>query len=87
MIHRVAFTTSLDAYWNSTTFLDFPQSFAQFDQFFGDEFQSNMALSTLVETPCVFAIEEHTWSYTIPCEVVPEMFLHINTGLSENQQE
>ena len=24
--------------------------------------------------------------YTIPCEVVPEKFLHINAGLSENQQ-
>ena len=38
------------------------------------------------ETPCVFTIEENTWPYTIPCEVGPEKFLHINAGLSENQQ-
>ena len=37
------------------------------------------------ETPCVFMIEEHTGPYTIPCEVGPKKFLHVNTGLSENQ--
>ena len=39
-----------------------------------------------IETPCVLTIEEHTGPYTIPCEVGPEKFLHINTGLSENQR-
>ena len=39
------------------------------------------------ETPCVFMIEYHIGPYTIPCEVGPEKFLHINVGLSENQQE
>ena len=39
-----------------------------------------------METPCVFTIEENTEPYTIPCEVGPEKFLHINTRLSENQQ-
>ena len=38
------------------------------------------------ETPCFFTIEEHTGLYTIPCEVGPEKFLHINAGLRENQQ-
>ena len=38
------------------------------------------------KTPCVFTIEEHTGPYTIPCEVGPEKFLHINMGLNENQQ-
>ena len=38
------------------------------------------------ETPCVFTIEENREPYTIPCEVGPENFLHINAGLSENQQ-
>ena len=45
-----------------------------------------MALSMFTETPCVFTIEENTGPYTIPCEVVPEKFLHINAWLSENQQ-
>ena len=46
-----------------------------------------MFISTLVETPRVFAIEYHTGPYTIPCEVGLEIFIHINAGLSENQQE
>ena len=45
-----------------------------------------MALSMFTETPCVFTIEEHTWPYAIPCEVGPEIFLHINASLRENQQ-
>ena len=45
-----------------------------------------MAISIFTETPCIFTIEEHTGPYTIPCEVGPEKFLHINAGLSENQQ-
>ena len=39
-----------------------------------------------IETPYFFTIEEHTEPYTIPSEVGPEKFLHINAGLSENQQ-
>ena len=38
------------------------------------------------KAPCVFTIEEHTRPFTIPCEVGPEKFLHINAGLSEDQQ-
>ena len=45
-----------------------------------------MSLSMFIETPCVFTIEEHTGPYTIPCEVGPKKFLHINAVLSENQQ-
>ena len=45
-----------------------------------------MALSMFTETPCVFTIEEHTRLYTIPCDVGPKKFLHINAVLSENQQ-
>ena len=45
-----------------------------------------MALSMFTETPCVFTIEEHTRPYTIPCDIGPKKFLHINAGLSENQQ-
>ena len=58
--------------------MDFPQSFSQFNHIFGDEFQENMALSMFTETTCVFTIEEHIGPYTIPCEVGPEKFLHIN---------
>ena len=46
-----------------------------------------MALSTFVNTPCVFTIEEHMGSYTMPCEVSPGKVLHINAGLTECQQE
>ena len=45
-----------------------------------------MDLSMFTETPCVFTIEYHIGPYTIPYEVGPEKFLHINVGLSENQQ-
>ena len=61
----------LNQFVSSTTCIDFPQSFAQLDQIFGDEFQENMALSTFLNTPCVFAIEEYMGSYTVPCEVSP----------------
>ena len=39
-----------------------------------------------IEAPCVFTIEEHIGPFTIPCEVGHEKFLHINVGLSEDQQ-
>ena len=45
-----------------------------------------MALSMFTEPPCVFTIEEHIGPFTIPCEVGHEKFLHINAGLSEDQQ-
>ena len=77
----------LNQFVSSTTCIDFPQYFAQFDQIFGDEFQENMALSTFVETPCVFEIEKHIGFYIVPCEVIPGKVLHINTGLTESQQE
>ena len=38
------------------------------------------------KTPCFFTVEEHTGPYTIPSEVGPKKFLHINAGLSENQK-
>ena len=77
----------LNQFLSSTTCIDFPRSFSQLDQIFGDEFQENMALSTFMETPCVFAIEEHVGSYTMPCEVSPGKVLHINAGLTKSQQE
>ena len=77
----------LNHFVSSTTCIYFPQSFSQLDQIFGDEFQENMALSIFVETPCVFSIEEHIGSYTVPCEVIPGKFLHINAGLTKSQQE
>ena len=74
----------LNGFVSSTPCIDFPQYFSQFDHIFGDDFQDNMDLSKFMETPCVFTIEEHIGPYTIPCEVGPEKFLHINAGLSEN---
>ena len=76
----------LNHFVSSTTYRYFPQSFAQLDHIFGDEFQENMALSMFTETPCVFKIKEHIGPYTIPCEVFPKKFLHIDVILSENQQ-
>ena len=46
-----------------------------------------MALSTFVDTSCIFVIEEHIGSYTIPCEVSLGKVLHINARLTESQQE
>ena len=37
----------INQFVSSTTCTDFPQSFAQLDQIFGDEFQENMALSNV----------------------------------------
>ena len=62
----------LNQFVSSTTCKDFPRSFAQLDQIFGDKFQENMALSMFTETLCVFTIEEHIGPYTIPCEVGPK---------------
>ena len=45
-----------------------------------------MALSTFMETPCVFEIEENIGSYTMPCEVSPGNIIHINAGLNESKQ-
>ena len=44
----------LNQFVSSTTCIDFPKSFAQFDQIFGDEFQENLAFSTFFDTPFVF---------------------------------
>ena len=45
-----------------------------------------MALSMFTEAPCVFTTKEYTGPFTIPCEVGPKTFLHINAGLSEDKQ-
>ena len=46
-----------------------------------------MSLSAFIETPRVFEIEEHIGSYTVPFAIIPGKVLHINTGLTESQQE
>ena len=76
----------LNQFISYTTSIDFAQSFTKFDQILGDKFQGNMALSMFTETPCVFTIEEHIGPFTIPYEVGPKKILHINAGLSEDQQ-
>ena len=47
----------LNQFVSSTTCIYFPQSFAQLDQIFGDQFQENMALSKFAETPCVLQLK------------------------------
>ena len=76
----------MNQFISSTTSIDFPQSFDTFDQIFEDGFQETITLSMFMEAPCVFTIKEHIGPFTIPCEVGPENFLHINAGLSDNQQ-
>ena len=77
----------LNQFVSSTTCIDLPESFAQFEQIFGDNFQENLDPEIFVDLPCIFAIDEHVGSYTIPCEVSPRKFLHINASLDESQQE
>ena len=71
----------------STTCVDLPESFAQFDQIFQDEYQENLDPSIWTNIPCIFAIEESLKSYTILCEVSPRNHLHVNVGLTKTQQE
>ena len=67
--------------------IDFPQYFSQFDHIFRDDFQENLDLSVFTNTSCVFEIEEHIGSYTVPYDVSSRKLLHIKIGLNENQQE
>ena len=78
---------SLTQFVSSTTCVDLPDSFAQFDQFFQDEYQESLDPSIWKDIPCIFVVEESLKSYTIPCEVTPGKFLHVNAGLTKTQQE
>ncbi len=55
--------------------------------FLWSDFQESLDPEIFADLPRIFAIDEHVGSYTIPCEVSPGKFLHINASLDESQQE
>jgi hypothetical protein len=54
---------------------------------FGEEFQEQLDPSILSSTSFIFEIYESTMSYTMPYEISPGNFLHINFGLDTDQQK
>ena len=54
---------------------------------FGEEFQEKLDPSILSLTSFIFEIDESTMSYTMPYEISPGKFLHINSGLDADQQK
>jgi hypothetical protein len=54
---------------------------------FGEEFQEQLDPSILSSTSFIFEIDESGMSYTMPYEISPGKFLHINSGLDTNQQK
>jgi hypothetical protein len=69
------------------TCVDFPQSFPQFEYMFGEEFQEQLDPSIFCSTSFIFDIDEFATSYTMPYEISPGKFLHINYGLDADQQK
>jgi hypothetical protein len=69
------------------TCVDFAQSFPQFEYMFGEEFQEQLDPSILSSTSFIFEIDESAMSYTMPYEISPGKFLHINFGLDADQQK
>jgi len=77
----------LSQFISSTSCVNFPRSFPKYDYIFGEDFQEHCDHSILSPTSLIFFIDEHPGSYTIPFEVSPDKFLHINSGLYSSQQE
>jgi hypothetical protein len=67
--------------------VNFPKSFPQFEYMFGEEFQQYLDPSTLSSTSFSFEIDESATYYTMPYEISPGKFLHINSGLDVDQQK
>ena len=70
----------------STKCVDLPNSFAQFDRIFQDEYPKNLDPSIWTDIPCIFVVEESLKSYTIPCEITPGKFLHVNARLTTTKK-
>jgi hypothetical protein len=77
----------LNQFISAITCVDFPQSFPQFEYMFGEEFQEQLDPSILSSTYFIFEIDESATSYTMPYEISPGKFLHINSGLDADQQK
>jgi hypothetical protein len=54
---------------------------------FGEEFQEQLDPSILSSTSFIFEINESSMSYTIPYEIRPGKFVHINSRLDADQQK
>jgi hypothetical protein len=54
---------------------------------FGEEFQEQLDPSIVSSTSFIFEIDEFSMSYTMPYEISPEKFLHINFGLDADQRK
>jgi hypothetical protein len=54
---------------------------------FGEEFQEQLDPSILSSTYFIFEIDDSATSYTIPYEISPGKFLHINSELDADQQK
>jgi hypothetical protein len=77
----------LNQFIYAITCVDFPQYFTQFEYMFGEEFQEQLDPSILSSTSFIFEIDESTTYYTMPYEISPGKFLHINFGLDADQQK
>jgi hypothetical protein len=77
----------LNQFISAITCVDFPQSFPQFEYMFGEEFQEKLDPFILSSTSFIFEIDESAMSYTMPYEISPGKFLHINFELDAYQQK
>jgi hypothetical protein len=74
----------LNQFIAAITCVDFPQYFPQFEYMFGEEFQEQLDPSIFSSTYFIFEIDESSISYTMPYDISPGKFLHINSGLDAN---
>jgi hypothetical protein len=54
---------------------------------FGEEFHEQLDPSIFSSTYFIFKIDESDTSYTMPYEISPRKFLHINSRLDADQQK
>jgi hypothetical protein len=54
---------------------------------FGEQFQEQLDPSNFSSKSFIFEIDESTTSYTMPYDISPRKFLHINFRLDVDKQE
>ena len=86
-LHEQTEDSVLNQFLSSTTCVDFPQTFSQFDYIFSEEYQTHYDPSTSTSTYVIFSIDEQHESHAIPFEISPGKLLHINSRLTLEQQE
>jgi hypothetical protein len=67
--------------------VDFPLSFSQFGYMFEEQFQEQLDPSILSSKYFIFNIDEFDMSYTMPYDISPRKFLHINFVLDADQHK